>query len=105
MRRPIRKKQIINQNQETYLLTTKISNLQDKSSDATRDTLSCLHKQRIHQRKNVNINSIRNKFSGCKDFVFNGTDACLLFQEYRNKKSCDLTLHVNKRIPSKSTNI
>ena len=71
------------------------------SSDATRDTLSGLHKQ----RKNVNINSIRNKFSGCKDFVFNGTDVCLLFQEYRNKKSCDLTLHVNKRIPSKSTNI
>ena len=75
------------------------------SSDATRDTLSGLHKQRIHQRKNININSIRNKFSSCKDFVFNGTDVCPLFQEYRNKKSCDLTLHVNERIPSKSTNI
>ena len=53
------------------------------SSDTPYDTLNGLHKHRLNHPKNVsighlNINSIRNKFSGFKDLVLKETDICLL---------------------------
>ena len=53
------------------------------SSDTPCDTLNSLHEQRLNHPKNViighlNINSIRNKFSGFKDLVLKETDICLL---------------------------
>ena len=65
------------QNKEStkYVLTV--------SSDTPCDTLKGLHEQRLNHPKNVtvghlNINSIRNKFSGFKDLVLKETDICLL---------------------------
>lgn len=55
----------------------------------------------LHHRKNVNINSMRNKFSNCNEFAFNETDISLLFQKDENKHSRDLTLHVNESILGK----
>ena len=53
------------------------------SSDTPCDTLNGLYEQRLNHPKNViirhlNINSIRNKFSGFKDLVLKETDICLL---------------------------
>ena len=53
------------------------------SSDTPCDTLNGPHEQRLNHPKNViirhlNINSIRNKFSGFKDLVLKETDICLL---------------------------
>ena len=52
------------------------------SSDTPCDTLNGLHEQRLNHPKNViighlNINSIRNEFSGFKDLVLKETDICL----------------------------
>ena len=51
------------------------------SSDTPCDTLNGLHEQCLNHPKNViighlNINSIRNKFSGFKDLVLKETDIC-----------------------------
>ena len=53
------------------------------SSDTPYDTLNGLHEQCLNRPKNViighlNINSIRNKFSGFKHLVLKETDTCLL---------------------------
>ena len=53
------------------------------SSDTPCDTLNGLHEQRLNHPKNVvighlNINSVRNKFSGVKNFVLKETNICLL---------------------------
>ena len=53
------------------------------SSDTPCDTLNGLHEQRLNHSKNVifghlNINFVRNKFSGFKDFVLKETDIFLL---------------------------
>ena len=68
------------------------SNRQNKESaksvltlppDTPCDTLNGLHEQRLNHPKKIiighlNINSIRNKFSGFKDLVLKETDICLL---------------------------
>ena len=53
------------------------------SSDTPCDTLNGLHEQRLNHPKNVvighlNISSVRNKFSGVKNFVLKETNICLL---------------------------
>ena len=53
------------------------------SSDTPCDTLNGLHEQRLNHPKNVviehlNINSVRNKFAGVKNFVLKETNICLL---------------------------
>ena len=53
------------------------------SSDTPCDTLNGLHEKRLNHPKNViighlNINSIRNKFSGFKVLVLKETNICLL---------------------------
>ena len=94
------------------------------SSDTPCNTLNGLHQQRLNHPKNViighlNINSIRNKFSGFKDLVLTETDICLLsetkiddsfpnsqffaegyrmFRKDRNKNGGDLILYVNEGI-------
>ena len=100
------------------------------SSDTPCDTLNGLHKQRLNHPKNaiighLNINSIRNKFSGFKDLVVKETDICLLsetkiddtfpnsqffaegykmFRKDRNKNGGGLILYVNEDIPGKLIN-
>ena len=87
-------------------------------------------KQRLNHPKNViighlNINSIRNKFSGLKDLVLKETDICLLteakinysfpnsqvfaegyrmYQKDRNKNGGGLLLYVNEGISGKLIN-
>ena len=100
------------------------------SSDTPCDTLNGLHQQRLNHPKNViigrlNINSIRNKFSGFKDLVLKETDIYLLsetkvedlfpnsqffaegyrmFRKDRNKNGGGLILYVNDDIPGKLIN-
>ena len=68
------------------------SNIQNKKSaksvlmvpsDTLCDTLNGLHEQRLNHPKNViighlNVNSIRNKFSGLKDLVLKEIGICLV---------------------------
>ena len=100
------------------------------SSDTPCDTLNGLHEQRLNHPKNVifghlNINSVRNKFSGFKDLVLKETDICLLtetkiddsfpnsqffaegyrmYRKDRNKNGGGLLLYVNEGIPGKLIN-
>ena len=100
------------------------------SSDTPCDTLNGLHEQRLNHPKNViighlNINSIRNKFSGFKDLVLKETDICLLpetkiddsfpnsqffaegyriFRKDINKNGGGLILYINEDIPGKLIN-
>ena len=100
------------------------------SSDTPCDTLNGLHEERLNHPKNViighlNINSVRNKFSGFKDLVLKETDICLLsetkiddsfpnsqffaegyrmFRIDRNKNGGGLILYVNEDIPGKLIN-
>ena len=100
------------------------------SSGTPCDTLNGLHEQRLNHPKNViignlNINSIRNKFSSFKDLVLKETDICLLsetkiddsfpnsqffvegyrmFRKDRNKKGGGLILYINEDIPGKLIN-
>ena len=112
------------QNKESskYILTV--------SSDTHCDLLNGLHEQHLNHPKNViigylNINSIRNKFSGFKNLVLKETDICLLsgtqiddsfsnsqflaegyrmFRKDRNKNGGGLILYVNEDIPGKLIN-
>ena len=100
------------------------------SSDTPCDTLNGLYEQRLNHPKNViigdlNINSIRNKFSGFKDLVLKETDICLLletkiddsfpdcqftsegyrmFRKDRNKNGGSRILYINEGIPGKLIN-
>ena len=100
------------------------------SCDTSCNTLNGLHEQCLNHPKNViigqlNINSIRNKFSRFKDLVLKETDICLLsetkiddsfpnsqffgegyrmFQKDRNKTGGGFILYINEGIPGKFRN-
>ena len=84
------------------------------SSDTPCNALNGLHEQRLNHPKNVimghlNINSIRNKFSGFKDLVHFQTPsfsqkAIECFEKIEKKNGGGLILYVNEDIPGKLIN-